>query len=213
MLGSSVHRSAAGRAFWARVRQPYRHTLTEIGAQQGGSAGEAENAGNPLDQERGTAPAPRHRWRRRLLAPGPSARRPAGTHSPTSIRISSGRIPGVAVFVRSGRVILAGRLDLSSEADADADGLSRGRRCLGRARRRAEALALVGYGAASLPTNRLLTQLMDRLVGRELIRCVVCRPRALVVAPTCARRLLPTCRYAARPTPLTRSPRRRFSPG
>jgi hypothetical protein len=71
----------------------------------------------------------------------------------------------VAVFVRSGRVILAARLDLSSDADADElaefiDALAK--------REGAEALALVGYGAASLPTNRLLTQLMDRLVEQEL---------------------------------------------
>ena len=72
----------------------------------------------------------------------------------------------VAVFVRSGRVILAGRLDLSP--DADADGLAEFIEALAN-RERAEALALVAYSAASLPTNRLLTQLMDRLVGQELI--------------------------------------------
>ena len=71
----------------------------------------------------------------------------------------------VAVFVRSGRVILAARLDLSSDTEADEltefiDALAK--------REGAEALALVGYGAASLPTNRLLTQLMDRLVEQEL---------------------------------------------
>ena len=72
----------------------------------------------------------------------------------------------VAVFVRSGRVILAGRLDLSPDADAEKlaefiDALAK--------RERAEALALVAYGADSLSMNRLLTQLMDRLVGQELI--------------------------------------------
>jgi hypothetical protein len=71
----------------------------------------------------------------------------------------------VAVFVRSGRVILAGRLDLPSEADAEElaefiDALAK--------REGAEALALVAYSAASLPSNRLLTQLMDRLVEQEL---------------------------------------------
>ena len=71
----------------------------------------------------------------------------------------------VAVFVRSGRVILAARLDLSSDTDADEltefiDALAK--------REGAEALALVGYGAAALPTNQLLTQLMDRLVEQEL---------------------------------------------
>jgi Domain of unknown function (DUF4192) len=71
----------------------------------------------------------------------------------------------VVVLVRSSRVILAARLDLSSDADADEladfiDALAK--------REGAEALALVGYGAASLPTNRLLTQLMDRLVEQEL---------------------------------------------
>jgi hypothetical protein len=72
----------------------------------------------------------------------------------------------VAVFVRSGRVILAGRLDLSP--DADAEGLAEFIDALAK-RERAEALALVAYSADSLPTNRLLTQLMDRLVGQELI--------------------------------------------
>ena len=71
----------------------------------------------------------------------------------------------VVVLVRSSRVILAARLDLSSDADAEEladfiDALAK--------REGAEALALVGYGAASLPTNRLLTQLMDRLVEQEL---------------------------------------------
>ena len=71
----------------------------------------------------------------------------------------------VAVFVRSGRVILTGRLDLSSDANAEElaefiDALAK--------REEAEALALVAYSAASLPTNRLLTQLMDRLVEQEL---------------------------------------------
>ena len=72
----------------------------------------------------------------------------------------------MAVFVRSGRVILAARLDLSLDTDANElaefiDALAK--------REGTEALALVGYGAAALPTNRLLTQLMDRLVEQELI--------------------------------------------
>jgi hypothetical protein len=136
--------------------------LTEIGAQQGSSQ-EAETQ-KTTRPESGTAPAPDITGDTDS-APGPSARRPAGTHS-----LPHGFHPEeslVAVFVRSGRVILAARLDLSSEADADADGLAEFIDALAK-REGAEALALVGYGAASLPTNRLLTQLMDRLVEQEL---------------------------------------------
>jgi hypothetical protein len=71
----------------------------------------------------------------------------------------------VAVFVRSGQVILAGRLDLS--ADTDAEELAEFIDALAK-REGADALALVAYSAASLPSNRLLTQLMDRLVEQEL---------------------------------------------
>jgi hypothetical protein len=71
----------------------------------------------------------------------------------------------VAVFVRSGRVILAGRLDLP--ADVDGEKMAEFIRALAK-RERAEALALVAYSAAALPANRLLTRLMDDLTDHEL---------------------------------------------
>ena len=71
----------------------------------------------------------------------------------------------VVVFVRLGRVILAGRLDLPADADGKkmADFIG----ALAK-RERAEALALVAYSAAALPANRLLTRLMDHLTDHEL---------------------------------------------
>jgi len=71
----------------------------------------------------------------------------------------------VAVFVRSGRAILASRLDLP--ADADGEELADMLRALAK-REKAEALALVAYSAASLHANRLLTRLMDRLDDQQL---------------------------------------------
>jgi len=71
----------------------------------------------------------------------------------------------VVVFVRSGRVILAGRLDLP--ADTDGEKTAEYIRALAK-RERAEALALVAYSAAALPANRLLTRLMDHLTDHEL---------------------------------------------
>ena len=63
--------------------------LTEIGAQQAGrQEAETQETTRP---ESGTAPAP-HVTGDTDSAPGPSARRPAGTHS-LPHRISSGRIP------------------------------------------------------------------------------------------------------------------------
>jgi hypothetical protein len=71
----------------------------------------------------------------------------------------------VALFVRSGRVFLTVRLDLSSEAGGDQlaefiDAIAK--------REKAEALALVAYSEAPLPANRLLTELMDRLPEQVL---------------------------------------------
>jgi hypothetical protein len=71
----------------------------------------------------------------------------------------------VTVFVRSGRVILASRLDLP--ADADGKEVAEFIRALAK-RERAEALALVAYSAAALPANRLLTRLMDHPTDHEL---------------------------------------------
>jgi Domain of unknown function (DUF4192) len=66
----------------------------------------------------------------------------------------------VAVFIKSDRIVLTARMDLPPESDGDEladqiDYLAK--------RHGGRALALVGYSAASLPTNRLLTRLMDRL--------------------------------------------------
>ena len=66
----------------------------------------------------------------------------------------------VAVFIKSDRIVLTARMDLPPEFAVDEladqiDYLAK--------RHGARALALVGYSAASLPTNRLLTRLMDRL--------------------------------------------------
>src|SRR5438046_7564085 len=66
----------------------------------------------------------------------------------------------VAVVVRSGRVRVTVRMDIPPESASDEiaeriDALAR--------REKAEALALIAYSAASLPANRLLTALMDRL--------------------------------------------------
>ena len=66
----------------------------------------------------------------------------------------------VAVFIKSGRIWLTARMDLPPESAADElaeqiDYLAK--------RHGTEALAIVAYSAATLPTHRLLTRLMDRL--------------------------------------------------
>jgi Domain of unknown function (DUF4192) len=71
----------------------------------------------------------------------------------------------VAVFVRSGRIVLTARMDLPPEVASDElaeriDALAK--------RHEAQALALVAYSAAPLPANRMLTRLMDRLSNHEL---------------------------------------------
>jgi hypothetical protein len=66
----------------------------------------------------------------------------------------------VAVFVKSGRVALTARMDLPPESAAD--DLARQIDHLA-TRERADALALVAYGAASLSAHRLLARLMDGL--------------------------------------------------
>ena len=70
----------------------------------------------------------------------------------------------VAVFVKSGRVILTARMDLLSEAG---DELAEQIDVVAK-REGAQALALVAYSAAALPANRLLTRLMDRLSEHDL---------------------------------------------
>ena len=72
----------------------------------------------------------------------------------------------VAVFTRSGRVVLAARIDLPPESAGDElaaqiDYLAN--------RHEASELALVAYSAASLPAHRLLTRLMDRLGRHKLV--------------------------------------------
>jgi hypothetical protein len=71
----------------------------------------------------------------------------------------------VAVFVRSGRIVLMARMDLPAESAGDQlaeriDGLAR--------QHKAHTLSLVAYSAASLQANRLLTRLMDRLGMHKL---------------------------------------------
>jgi Domain of unknown function (DUF4192) len=66
----------------------------------------------------------------------------------------------VAVFIKSGRIWLTARMELPPESAADQlaehiDYLAK--------RHGTQALAIVAYGAATLPTHRLLTGLMDRL--------------------------------------------------
>lgn len=70
----------------------------------------------------------------------------------------------VAVFVKSGRVILTARMDLlpevSDELAEQIDAIAK--------REGSQALTLVAYSAAALSANRLLTRLMDRLAEHDL---------------------------------------------
>jgi Domain of unknown function (DUF4192) len=71
----------------------------------------------------------------------------------------------VAVFVRSGRIVLMARMDFPRDLASDelAERIDRLAR-----QHKAHALALVAYSAASLPATRLLTRLMDRLGKHKL---------------------------------------------
>src|SRR5688572_18482183 len=71
----------------------------------------------------------------------------------------------VAVFIQSGRVVLAARIDLPPESAGDE--LAAQIEYLAK-RQEASALALVAYSAASLPAHRLLTRVMDRLGKHKL---------------------------------------------
>jgi hypothetical protein len=71
----------------------------------------------------------------------------------------------VAVFIKSGRVLLTARIDLPGESAGDElaeqiDWLAK--------KHAVQALALVAYSADSLSAHRLLTRLMDRLSEHEL---------------------------------------------
>jgi Domain of unknown function (DUF4192) len=71
----------------------------------------------------------------------------------------------VAVFIRSGRVVVTARMDLPPESAADdlaeqIDHIAK--------RHRTQALAIVGYSSASLSTHRLLTRLVVRLGKHKL---------------------------------------------
>lgn len=71
----------------------------------------------------------------------------------------------VAVFIKSGRVLLTARMDIPPESAGDelaeeVDWLAK--------KHAAQALALVAYSAGSLPAHRLLTRLMDRLSEHKL---------------------------------------------
>ena len=71
----------------------------------------------------------------------------------------------VAVFIKSGRIVLTARMDLPPES---ASGELAERIDYIAKRHRTHALAIVAYSAASLPTHRLLTRLMDRLGKHKL---------------------------------------------
>jgi Domain of unknown function (DUF4192) len=71
----------------------------------------------------------------------------------------------VAVFIQSGRVVLAARIDLPPESAGDE--LAAQIEYLAK-RYEASAVALVAYSAASLPAHRLLTHVMDRLGNHKL---------------------------------------------
>jgi hypothetical protein len=71
----------------------------------------------------------------------------------------------VAVFVKSGRVLLTARMDLPPESAGDE--LSERIDWLAK-KHGAQALALVAYSTDSLPAHRLLTQLMVRLSEHKL---------------------------------------------
>jgi hypothetical protein len=71
----------------------------------------------------------------------------------------------VVVFIQSGRVVLAARIDLPPESAGDE--LAAQIEYLAK-RHEASALALVAYSTASLPAHRLLTRLMDRLAKHKL---------------------------------------------
>lgn len=71
----------------------------------------------------------------------------------------------VALFIESGRIVLTARMDLPPESAAgelaeQIDYIAK--------RHGTRALAIVAYSAASLPTHRLLTRLMDRLGKQKL---------------------------------------------
>jgi hypothetical protein len=71
----------------------------------------------------------------------------------------------VALFIKSGRIVLTARMDLPPESAAgelaeQIDYIAK--------RHGTHALAIVAYSAAGLPTHRLLTRLMDRLGKNKL---------------------------------------------
>ena len=115
---------------------------------------------------------PKARWRRRNRRPEVEARARLKVRRPDDLLAIIPYLIGfhpdedlVAVFIKSGRVKLTTRTDIPPESADDElaewiDALAK--------RERADALALVAYSAASLPANRLLTRLMDRLSEHDL---------------------------------------------
>jgi Domain of unknown function (DUF4192) len=71
----------------------------------------------------------------------------------------------VAVFIKSGRIVLTARMDLPPESASGE--LAEQIEYIAK-RHGTHALAIVAYSAASLPTHRLLTRLMDRLGKQKL---------------------------------------------
>jgi hypothetical protein len=136
-------------------------------------------------QESGTEKSSARSKSRRTLRQAPKARRRHRNRSPeveARARLKIGRpddllaiIPYligfhpeedlVVVFIKSGRVKLTTRTDIPPESAGDElaewiDALAK--------RERADGLALIAYSAGSLPANRLLTRLIDRLSEHEL---------------------------------------------
>jgi Domain of unknown function (DUF4192) len=139
VLRFTVHRSADARL--VRVGRPQAHHMT--------------SSRKSARRRRRRPPQTRLKVRRpdELLAIVPYM---IGFHPDESI---------VAVFVSSGRIALMARMDLPPESAGDElakriDGLA--------TQHKADALALVAYSANSLPTNRLLTRLMNRLGKHKL---------------------------------------------
>jgi hypothetical protein len=168
-LGSSIsdHGSAGSARCRDRILAPVVHR-TQVGqtAVHRFCFRPTHSAPNPQPNGMTSKKSARRRRRRRSPQPRLKVRHPdellaiipylIGFHPAESI---------VAVFVRSGRIVLTARMDLPPEVAIDQlaeriDALAE--------QQNAQALALVAYSQASLPANRMLTRLMDRLSSHEL---------------------------------------------
>jgi hypothetical protein len=137
----------------------------------------SQNSGNEKSSLRGKSvrglgQAPKARQRHRNRPPEVEARARLKVRRPDDLLAIVPYLIGfhpdedlVAVFIKSGRVKLTTRTDIPPESAGDE--LAEWIEALAK-RERADALALIAYSAASLPANRLLTRLMDRLSQHEL---------------------------------------------